>query len=252
MKAIKIIIVSLIILAAIISGVVFYALSNLNGFVEGIIEDTGTELTQTAVNVSSVDIQVTEGAGAIYGLSIANPAGYSNNKLFVAESVKLKLGIESLNQPVKVINSVSIGEISLRAEQKNIKDTNIQALLDNINKQTSSSDNTSSDKGEEPRIMIEKLYFADSVIDLQTEKFGGKAIKLPGFTLTNIGNKEQGLTPEQAGQTIAKQLMAKVKAAVKKELSGLIKDEAKEQLKDKLKEKLQENISTDKLKSLFK
>jgi hypothetical protein len=252
MKAIKIIMSIVVLLAIVVVGVVFYGLSNLNGFVEKMIESTGTDLTKTSVDVGSVDIKPLEGSGAIYNLSIANPIGYSSNKIFVAKSVTLTLDIESLAQPVKVIKLVSVGEISLRAEQKNIKDTNVQALLDNMQqaggKQSSSKDSSSSDV----RIMIEKISFAATSIDLQTEKLGGKTISLPSFSLGRIGDKKTGVTPEQAGEQIAKQLMAKVKAAVKKELGSLLTDEAKVQLKEKLQNKLKQQLNTDKLKSLFK
>jgi hypothetical protein len=252
MKIVKIIVVVLVLLAAVVAGVVFYGLNNLNGFVEEIIENTGSKLTQTAVGVGSVDIKLLEGSGAIYSLSIANPKGYSANSLFSAKSVALKLDIESLTKPVKVINKVSVGEISLRAEQKNLKDTNIQTLLDNLQSASAAKPSASNGGSQDVRIMIERLTFAETIIDLQTEKFGGKTLTLPSFSLTNIGDKKTGLTPEQAGQTIIKQLLSKVKDAVKAELTKMVKDEAKEQLKEKLQETLQDQLSTDKLKSLFK
>jgi hypothetical protein len=252
MKAIKIIVSIVVLLAVVVVGVIFYGLSNLNGFVEQMIESTGTDLTKTSVSVGSVDIKPLEGSGAIYNLSIANPKGYSSNKLFVAKSVTLKLDVESLTQPVKVIKLVSVGEISLRAEQKNIKDTNVQALLDNMQsaggEKSSGKDGSSSDV----RIMIEKISFAATSIDLQTEKLGGKTISLPSFNLTNIGDKKTGVTPEQAGELITQKLMAKVKAAVKKELGQMLTGGAAGELKGKLEDKLKEQLNTDKLKSLFK
>lgn len=259
MKAIKTIVILVVVLAAIVAGGLFYVLNNLNGFVEEVIETTGSELTKTSVNVGSVDIKLTEGSGAIYKLSIANPKGYSSNQLFSANSIGLTLDIPSLTEKVKVIKKVSVGEISLRAEQKNIKDTNIQALLDNMSTPGGSKGTASKKSSDDVRIMIEKLTFAATTIDLQTEKLGGKAIQLPSFTLANIGDKKTGLTPEQAGQKITQQLMAKVKSAVKKELGKLLEDEAKAKLKEKVeeqkakvKDKIKENVSVDKLKSLFK
>jgi hypothetical protein len=252
MKAIKIIVSIVVLLGVVIAGVTYYAFQNVNGFVEQIIEKTGSEMTQTAVGVGSVDLKLLEGAGAIYNLSIANPKGYSANSLFVAKSISLALDIESLTQPVKVIKSVNVGEISLLAEQKNIKDTNVQALLNNMQKAAGSAAKASDKSKSDVLIAIKKITFSATTIDLQTEKFGGKAITLPSFSLTNIGTAKKGVTPEQAGQQITQQLMAKVKAAVKQELSSLLTDKAKDELKSQLKDKLKESISSDKLKSLFK
>ncbi len=253
MKAIKIIIGLVVLVALVIAGGAYYALNNVNGFVEKIIEETGSDITKTRVDVGSVDIKVLEGKGAIYNLSIANPKGYSSSPLFAAKSIALALNIESLTKPVKVIDSISIGEISLLAEQKNVKDTNVQALLDNMQSASGAKKETaSSDSASDVRIAIKKITFAATVIDLQTEKLGGKKITLPAFSLRNIGDAKTGVTPEEAGEQITQQLMAKVKAAVKKELSALLKDEVKTKAKEKIKEKLKENLSTDKLKSLFK
>jgi DNA-directed RNA polymerase subunit E'/Rpb7 len=252
MKTIKVVVSIVVLLAIVAVGIIFYGLSNLNGFIEKVIEDTGTNITKTSVNVGSVDVKPLEGSGAIYALSIANPKGYSSNKLFVANSVALKIDVKSVTNPVKVIKLVSVGEMSLRVEQKNIKDTNVQALLDNMQQVGGEKTNTKGDTASDVRIMIEKISFAATAIDLQTEKFGGKTIDLPAFSLNNIGDKKTGVTPEQAGQKITKQLMEKVKIAVKKELGKLLSEEAKDKLKEKLQDKLKDSIDTDKLKSLFK
>jgi hypothetical protein len=253
MKVVKIVVGLVVLIALVIAGGAYYALNNVNGFVEKIIEETGSDLTKTSVAVGGVDIKVLEGRGAIYNLSIANPEGYSSNSLFSAKSIALALNIESLTKPVKVIDSISVGEISLLAEQKNVKDTNVQALLDNMQSSGGAKEeNTSSSSANDVRIAIKKITFAATVIDLQTEKLGGKKITLPAFSLKNIGDASTGVTPEEAGQKITQQLMAKVKAAVKTELSALLKNEVKAKAKEKIKEKLKENLSTDKLKSLFK
>ncbi len=251
MKTMKIILSVIILAALIITAVVFYGLSNLNGFVEDIIESTGTEMTQTRVDVGSVDIQLTEGGGAIYNIAIANPKGYSSNALFHAKSVALTLDIDTVAEPVKVIERVDVGETTLRAEQKNIKDTNIQALLDNIKKSGANSKTTSSNDSE-TKIMIERIHFSAATIDLQTENFGGRSVALPAFSVRNIGNKKTEVTPQQAGQQITQQRMTKMKAAVSAELKNLVSEQAKAKAKEKIQEKLKENLSTDKLKSLFK
>jgi len=253
MKAIKIIASLVLILILIIAGVAIYSLSNLNGFVENIIEETGSELTQTSVGVGSVDIKLTEGKGTIYNLSIANPKGYSSNKLFSSKSIGLEIDIESITQKVKVIKRIDIGAITLRAEEKNIKDTNIQAMLDNIKKSSSTGGKESSGGGasEDVRIMIQRITLADSTIDLQSETLGNKTVKLAGFTLRNIGSKSKGLSPEAVGEVVVKAMLNKVKTQLKNELRGKAKEKLKKKLNDKLEEKLEEKLK-GKLDSLFK
>ncbi|MGH1486995.1 MAG: hypothetical protein ACRBCI_12325 [Cellvibrionaceae bacterium] len=263
MKALKIIIgivVTLIIIVAIVFGV---GLSQLNSIVERVIEEVGTDTLKTSVNVSAVDITLTEGKGVINGLSVNNPQGYSNNKLLSVGDVGLQIDIESLTNNVKVIKQVYVKGVKLRAEQKNLTDTNIQALIDNLKSQSSNTSGASKSKsGDDVLLMIEKLQFGESEIALETEKYGGKTIKLPGYTQTNIGSKSKGLTPDQVSQVIMKSLLDRVKKSVKNELKKIAKDEVKEKigkekdkLKDKLKEKVGDKISSDdvdKLKNLFK
>ncbi len=260
MKIVKIILGLLVTLAIVVAIVVFFGLSKINGIVEKAIETVGTETLQTSVNVSSVDIKLVEGKGQINGITIANPKGYSSNNLLSVGDIGLQIDIESLPGNVKVIKEIYVDAVQLRAEQKNITDTNIQALIDNMKRSSSgsssNSDNSqSSGSGPDVRLMIEKLRFGESSLTLETEKYGGKTLKIPGYTQTNIGNKTKGLAPDEIGPIIVSSILNKAQKAVKRELREAAKDKAEEKLKDKLKEKLGDKISSDdvdKLKGLFK
>lgn len=265
MKAIKIIAGLVIAIIVIIGILLAVTLSNLNRIVEEVIETTGSSSLQTAVNVSGVDIKLTEGHGTINGLTIANPKGYSDANVLAIGSVGLQLDLESVAEEVKVIKDVFVDGVKLRAEQKNIKDTNIQTLIDNIQTGSGKANTNSSDStatGEDARLMIETLRFGESEITLETENYGSRVFTLPAYSQSNIGNKSQGLTPAEVGQVIMNSLLAKVKAAVKDELENIAKDKAKEKLdkekdrlKDKLKDKVGDNVSEgdiDKIKGLFK
>jgi hypothetical protein len=275
MKAIKIIVGILIVLVIAVSGVLFFGLTKINEIVEEAIETVGSDTLQAAVNVDAVDIILLEGRGSVKGFSIANPTGFSNNNIISVGDVGLQIDIGSITKDVKVIKEVYIDSIALRAEQKNITDTNIQALINNLKsssnastKQATSADKKSADS--DVRLMIESLRIGDSSIDLETEKFGGRTISLPGYTQNNIGDKTTGLTPEQISQAIMDSVLTRAKQSVKKELEGLLKSElaakAKEKLAAKVEEvrqeaaaKLQEKLGDkvnasdmDKLKGLFK
>jgi len=275
MKAIKIIVGILIVLVIAVSGVLFFGLTKINEIVEEAIETVGSDTLQAAVNVDAVDIILLEGRGSVKGFSIANPTGFSNNNIISVGDVGLQIDIGSITKDVKVIKEVYIDSIVLRAEQKNITDTNIQALINNLksSSNTSTTQATSADKksaDSDVRLMIESLRIGDSSIDLETEKFGGRTISLPGYTQNNIGDKTTGLTPEQISQAIMDSVLTRAKQSVKKELEGLLKGElaakAKEKLAAKVEEvrqeaaaKLQEKLGDkvnasdmDKLKGLFK
>jgi hypothetical protein len=271
MKAVKIILGIIVVIVIVVSGTLFFGLTKINTIVEEVIETVGTKTLQTAVNVSAVEIELLKGKGSVKGFTIANPKGFSNNNLISVGDVGLQIDIESITKNVKVIKEVYVDAIALRAEQKNITDTNIQALIDNLKSSSGASgaqaSTTSSESGgSDVRLMIESLRIGESSIALETEQFGGRTIKLPGYTQKNIGDKNTGLTPDQLSQVIMSSVLTRAKEAVKKELEGLLNSELKAQLKEKKDEikqkaeaKLQEQLGDkvkaediDKLKSLFK
>ena len=51
----------------------YLLLTSLDAIVERAIERYGSEITGTAVRVSSVDISLTSGRGTVRGLTVANP-----------------------------------------------------------------------------------------------------------------------------------------------------------------------------------
>jgi hypothetical protein len=253
MKAIKIILGILVVLAVILGIVFGVVLKNLDGLVKEAIETTGSDTLQTSVNVNDVKIQLTDGKGDISGLTIANPAGFSGNSILSVGGVGLQLDLPSLTENVKVIKDIYVKGITLNAEQKDITTTNIQALIDNIKKQSSGSSSSSSNSGDDVRLMIESLRIGDSTINLSTEKYGSRTLTLPGYSQKNIGDKTKGLTPDQIGQTIMSTLLARTKNAVKDEIKSIAKEKVDEKLdeeKDRLKDKLKDKAG-EKLKGLF-
>ncbi|MEH6650495.1 MAG: hypothetical protein V7707_10765 [Motiliproteus sp.] len=264
MKAIKIVTGLVVAAIAIIAIVVVIGLQNINGIVKAAIETVGTQVTGTEVRLAEVDITLTEGRGVLLGLSIANPKGFSDNSAFSLGQIALQIDPISITGDVIVIEELTISAAKLLAEQKNIKDTNLQALLDNVaagaksgeanNGGASSATNDSSDPAQQVKLAVKHFRFDASELQLVTEQLGEKTLKLPAIELNNLGSAEQGLTPEQLSQAILKPLLAQAKAAAKKELERLAKREAEDQLKQKLSEELsdEQKGQIDQLKSLFK
>ena len=245
MRTIKIIAGIIIAVVIVVSGVLFFGLSKINSIVEEVIETVGSNTLQTAVNVDTVDIILLEGRGSVKGFTVANPKGFSNNNLISVGDVGLRIDVGSITKDVKVIKEVYIDAIALRAEQKNIVDTNIQALINNLNSSSSASTTQAKSEDQQPgdsdiRLMIESLRIGDSSIALETENFGGRTVSLPGYVQKNIGDKTQGLTPEQISQVIMNSVLARAKQAVKKELQGLLKGELAAKAKEKLDAKVEE------------
>ena len=260
MKAVKVILGILVAAVVVVAIVIVIALQNINGIVKTAVETVGPEVTKTEVRLSEVDIVLTEGKGALRGLTIANPSGFSNANAFSLGEVSLQIDPASLTGDVIVINEILITGAQLLAEQKNIKDTNLQALLNNVTAGSSNASSASStaesgatDSGDSVRLAVEKFTFSASEVRLVTEQWGERTLKLPAIKLKNLGSKDKGLTPAELTQAVLKPILAQAKAAVSKQLEEIAKDKAEAKMKEKLDDELddEQKGQLNKLKSLF-
>ena len=87
-----------LILAAVGAGV--YLLQNLDGIVKEVIEKVGSDVTGTNVRVDEVKIDLQGGAATLTGLTIANPAGFSEGNLFSMEAIRVIIDVASMTSPV--------------------------------------------------------------------------------------------------------------------------------------------------------
>ncbi len=259
MKAFKLFGGLFVLILAIIIGVVIYVMTNLNQIVKKTVETVGPTVTETSVALRDVDIEPLKGRGELNHFVIGNPEGFDSEYLLKWESIGLEIDPASVSSDVIVIKNFSIKGINIIAEQKGYT-TNLQKLMETLEKGSSSSNQASSgDTGGQTdvRLALEHLDFADNSLQFVTEKYGSYTLDIPDFDLSNIGDKNVGLTPEEMGQAILKPLVAKAKRAVEKRIKEIGKeelkaklDEKKEELeakvdekKDELKEKLKEETS---------
>lgn len=260
MKLGKILIGLLVAVVAVVAIVVFLGLQNINQLVKLAIETEGPKVTGTSVVLNRVDLSVMEGRGELHGLEIGNPKGYASEYAFSMGEVALQVEPKSLTQNVIVINEILVDGAKLIAEQKTISRTNLQDLLDHIKagggkKSTKVSTSTASDESPtaDVRLMVEKFSFVNSNVRLITTEWGERTLKLPNINVTNIGDREVGLTPEQLTQALLDPILAQAKASVANNLEDLAKDKAKDELQKKLDEKLddEQKDQLNQLKGLF-
>lgn len=245
MKLVKFTVFAFVILSSISAGIIYFAFSHVDDDIAEVIEAAGSDITQTQVKVDRVDINLIQGSGALYSLSIANPEGYSSNTLFVSSKIAFNVDASTFNQAVKVINKVSASDIYFFIEQNN-ENNNIQTVANNINQantpQLTEVGNVEEGNGQSIKLMIERITFDEMTLDLRAQGVGLSTITVPSFFIENIGSKERGLTPKEAGQEITRQLMAKANAAAKEEFSRLLPDALKEKAQSALGNPLQQTI----------
>ncbi|MDK1024807.1 MAG: hypothetical protein QGD92_11315 [Gammaproteobacteria bacterium] len=250
MRAIKLVVAPVLGLVAIAFVLAYFLLSNLDDIVKRVIEDVGSQVTQTKVTLQSVHIDLKTGTGKLSGLTIANPAGYDSDYAFQLDNILVGIDLKSLSGPVIVITEVTVDGARLIAEQRGEK-TNLTELLDNIEASSKQTGAEPAKPQEEVtpskvRLMLENFAFINTSATIITEKLGETSLQLPDVRRKNIGNKQTGLTPEQLTNELLSSVIKEVTKAAGDYLRELAQDALKEKLKTKLKKKMES------LKSLFK
>jgi len=264
----KKLLIGVIVIIILIAGGIFYAVSNLDSLVKTAIETFGSQATKTAVRVDKVKIKLAEGDGAIHGLTVANPEGFTQDLVFSLGEIGLGIDLESLKKEPYVIKHITVRAPQVFVEVNKDKKTNLNELKNNLSGGKTGSQAAGSSApstGKEPRIIIKRLTFEKGsitakVIPLKKEY----DLKLPAINMTNLGGSK-GATPTALASEILKRLTNAAMDEIRKkgidaELSK-IKTQAQEKIdaeKAKLKEKADSKIEAEKkklgdsLKGLFK
>ena len=252
-KAVKIIIGLVVAAVAVVAVVGVLVLQNLDSIIKKVIEGVGSEVTGTEVRVSEVKFTLQEGRGEIYGLTIGNPPGYQSRHMFTMDEIAVQLEPASITGPVIVINEVLIDGAQLTAEQKGTT-TNVQELLDSMQTGGEAPPAESSGEGADVRLMLEQFAFINSKGEIKSPQLGDKSLTIPDIRVSDIGDRETGLTPSQLASAMLSNVIKQVEKAVGNYLEKQVKDAAKAELDKQLNENLSEKDreKLDGLKNLIK
>ena len=192
-------------LAAII-GIFVFLLSNLDSLVKEAVEKIGSEATQAKVTLSSVEISLKSGSGALKGLKVGNPKGFNTPSAFELGGISVKLDTGSIGQDPIVIKEIVISKPQVTYELAGTN-SNIDAIQKNVDayaKKFSSGGEAKKDSGEGPKIVIENLYIRDGQISVSAAFLKGKALStpLPNVHLKDIGKEEKGASPAEIAKKI--------------------------------------------------
>jgi hypothetical protein len=199
---------AIVILLILIAGAGYYLFSNLDSLVKAAIEKYGSEATQTALSVGGVSLSLTSGSGAITGLTIANPPGYSAANAVSLGGIALQLDTGSLagNGPF-VVDNFAITQPQITYEVKGLgQGSNLQTIQDNI--QSFASNGSAGEapaQGSAPvrKEIIRNLTITGGEVTVLAPALSGKTLvePLPPLHLTDLGGST-GATPAQIGAQI--------------------------------------------------
>lgn len=216
---------------------VYYLLSNLDSIVKSAIEKYGSEATQTSVQVASVKIVLQDGSGAIRGLTVGNPQGFSAPRAFALGEIATQIDLKSLSEEIPVIEHITIRAPEVFFELNEKGQNNLDGLKKNLQSGASTSASSTSGKqdGSEPKLIIRKLVFSDGSIHARVVPLDKDyELKLPSIQMNDLGGKT-GATPSQIASQALSILTERALAEIKKK--GI--DQYKEQLEGEVNKRLE-------------
>lgn len=239
----KILIATAAVAVVLIVAVVFL-LSNIDKIVKGTIESVGSELLGVPVKVASVEIKLDSGSGQITGLTIANPSGFSAQNAFQMDMIRLGLDLGSLGKQPLVVNELNIKNPVIQLEAKADGSSNLQTLLNNIDKNSAQADkkaakqpaSDATPEGEPVRISFGMLAITGATVHVNAPGQEPQEVIIPDIVEKNVGG-ETGLTPGETGKLIIGKITASsLENTIKKSITKKVEDATKgflEGLKDK-------------------
>ena len=201
----KKIVIGLAVLVVLVAGVAFFLLSNLDTLVKSAIVDVGAKLTGTKVSVSSVRIGLSEGAGSIQDLEIANPDGFSSNPAIKLGGISVSLDRAGVMGNPIVIKEVVISAPSVRYELGD-KGSNLDRLKQHM-ASPQASESAAKNQGASRKLVIDKLTITKGEVILAAPGLPAANATLGDIVLTNVGSGQGGVDEAQLGEQVLNALL---------------------------------------------
>ena len=201
------------VLVVAMAAVIFFVVTNINWIVKSAIEHYGSEAAQTSVGVSSVSIKLTEGSGAIEGLTVANPRGFSSSHVLSLGSISVRIEPRTVTSGVVVIDEVRITAPQVVFEMNDSRVSNVDVLKKNIESQgppvPKRSPGAKKAADREKRLRIKKLIIEAAKVDVRVAGQKPQTVTLQKIEITDIGGHE-GATAEEATRRILSAIVGQV------------------------------------------
>jgi hypothetical protein len=202
-------------LAITIAAALIFLLMNIDWIVKTTLERYGSEVTKTAVRASSVSIHLASGEGAIAGLTVANPHGFSSSYAFRFGTISARIDTRTVTTRPIVIDEIRVSAPQVVYEINPSGASNIGILKKNIEEYTAGAPKKAEGEqkagGKETRFIIGRLVIENGRIDVRVAALGDKpkTVALRRIALADIG-KPGGTTPARAAQQVLTALVEEV------------------------------------------
>lgn len=177
------------------AGGAWWLYASRDALVKHAIEGLGPQITGVSVTVKRVNLEPTEGRGAIMGLEVGNPAGYRAPRALSLGEMRLALDYSTLTS-----NVIRIKEISLQGPvityEPGAGGDNLTAIQKHIDAQVAKlGGSKSADSGSGRKFIIDNIYVRDAKV-----QFGDAlGLPMPNVHLRDVGKRSNGAS---AGEVV--------------------------------------------------
>lgn len=197
----------------------------LDGIVKSAIEENGSELLQTSVEVGNVNVSLLNGSGVIYGFIVANPDGFSDEEAIRIDETSIKIDLSTIFSDTIVVENINIKNPELFFEQKGLG-INLRKLNENMDL---------AEDVEGPSLVINHLFVENGTVRVSStiERERTAEASIQEFELTNIG---------QSGSNTMKQSIREIMDPL---IERAIREAVSRGLLEQLENKVQDLLGAD-------
>ena len=193
MKTRKVVLSSVVAIAIIAAGAVWWLLMSLDGLVKQAIEHWGPEITGVTVRVDRVKIEATAGRGTIRGLVVANPKGFEAPHALKLGEMRLTLDPASVTKDVVVTRELLLVAPDVVYERGRGGD-NMSVIQKNVDAWVAKRGGKKEDAPGK-KFVIENLIIRDGKAHLGASV----SSSIPDLHLRDVGKKSNGAS---AGEVV--------------------------------------------------
>jgi hypothetical protein len=210
----KRLLIALVVLLAIGAVGAYLAFNYLDVIVKMALEHYGPDVTGVSVKVGEVQISPRNGRGAIRGLELGSPSGFSAPRSARFGEIRLAIDPATLTSPVVRVRELVIESPHITYE-KAAGSTNLDAIQKRIEayvKAADAADGKGDGKGDggrgtstKRRFIIDRLAIRGVRVTMTNPALRGQGVgfDLPDIELRGIGQRQNGVTASEAANVVA-------------------------------------------------
>lgn len=211
----KRLLVVLVLLMAIGAGVVYLLFSYPGLVVKAALEFWAPDVMGAPVSVEDIQVSARTGRGAIRGLEIGNPPGFTSRRAARFGEIRVAIDPFTLPDDIVVIHEIVVDSPQITYERGN-RSVNldvIQGYIDAYAKRSAAKESASAPGSAlRRRFVIERLEIRGAKVTMTTASLKGQGISagLPDVLLRDVGKGKGGVTASEAAALVASTLQVKI------------------------------------------